>query len=73
MDFSLSCLLARQPLVKKNDIIQVFEHIWRGGIDVSMPEAQEADSEQRQEYFNSYIETYLMRDVAEEGGSYPHR
>lgn len=64
MDFSLSCLLARQPLVKKNDIIQVFEHIWRGG----MPDAQEADSEQRQEYFNSYIETYLMRDVAEEGG-----
>lgn len=64
MDFSLSCLLARQPLVPKNDIVQVFEHIWRGG----MPDAQDADSEQRQEYFNSYIETYLMRDVAEEGG-----
>ena len=64
MDFSLSCLLARQPLVPKNDILQVFEYIWRGG----MPDAQGADSEQRQEYFNSYIETYLMRDVAEEGG-----
>lgn len=64
MDFSLSCLLTRQPLVPKNNIIQVFEHIWRGG----MPGAQEADSEQRQEYYNSYIETYLMRDVAEEGG-----
>ncbi len=64
MDFSLHCLLARQSLTKKNDIVQVFEHIWRGG----MPDAIEADSEQRQEYFNSYIETYLMRDVAEEGG-----
>ncbi|MCI8379915.1 MAG: ATP-binding protein [Lachnospiraceae bacterium] len=64
MDFSLSCLLARQPLVPKNNVIQVFEHIWRGG----MPDAQSADPEQRQEYFNSYIETYLMRDVAEEGG-----
>ena len=64
MDFSLSCLQARQPLVPKNDIIQVFEHIWRGG----MPDVQRADPEQRQEYFNSYIETYLMRDVAEEGG-----
>lgn len=64
MDFSLPCLLERQPLVPKNDVIQVFEHIWRGG----MPDAQGADSEQRQEYFNSYIETYLMRDVAEEGG-----
>lgn len=64
MDFSLPCLLARQQLVPKNDIIQVFEHIWRGG----MPDAQGADPEQRQEYYNSYIETYLMRDVAEEGG-----
>lgn len=64
MDFSLSCLLARQPFAKRNDITQVFEHIWRGG----MPDAQDADPEQRQEYFNSYIETYLMRDAAEEGG-----
>ena len=63
LDFSLPCLLARQPLVKKNDIIDVFDHIWRGG----MPDALSADAEQRLEYFNSYIETYLMRDVAEEG------
>lgn len=64
MDFSLNCLLERQSYAKKNDIVQVFEHIWRGG----MPGALRADTEQRQEYFNSYIETYLMRDVAEEGG-----
>lgn len=64
MDFSLPCLLARRALTKKNDIVEVFEHIWRGG----MPDALLADAEQRQEYFNSYIETYLMRDVAEEGG-----
>lgn len=64
LDFSLPCLLARQPLTRKNDIVEVFEHIWRGG----MPDALSADAEQRQEYFNSYIETYLMRDVAEEGG-----
>ena len=30
LDFSLPCLLARQPLTKKNDIVNVFEHIWRG-------------------------------------------
>lgn len=64
LDFSLPCLLERQAAVKKNDIVDVFEHIWRGG----MPDAINADAEQRQEYFNSYIETYLMRDVAEEGG-----
>lgn len=64
LDFSLNCLLARQPLVKKNNILDVFDYIWRGG----MPDAVRADTEQRQEYFNSYIETYLMRDVSEEGG-----
>ncbi len=64
MDFSLPCLLERQSLTKKNDIFSVYEHIWRGG----MPDALQADTEQRQEYFNSYIETYLMRDIAEEGG-----
>ena len=64
LDFSLPCLLERQKTVKKNDIVDVFEHIWRGG----MPDALQADAEQRQEYFNSYIETYLMRDVTEAGG-----
>ena len=64
LDFSLPCLLERQALTKRNDIVDVFEYIWRGG----MPAALSADAEQRQEYFNSYIETYLMRDVSEEGG-----
>lgn len=64
LDFSLPCLLERQTIAKKNDIVDVFEHIWRGG----MPDVLLADAEQRQEYFNSYIETYLMRDVSEEGG-----
>lgn len=64
LDFSLECLIERQKMVKKNDIVNVFEHIWRGG----MPQVLEADMEQRQEYFNSYIDTYLMRDVAEAGG-----
>lgn len=64
LDFSLPCLLDRQKQVKKNDIIDVFEHIWRGG----MPQVLDADAEQRQEYYNSYVDTYLMRDVAEAGG-----
>lgn len=64
LDFSLPCLLERQKQVKKNDIIDVFEHIWRGG----MPQVLDADAEQREEYYNSYVDTYLMRDVAEAGG-----
>ena len=64
LDFSLEALLERQTHFKKNNIIDVFEHIWTGG----MPDIQGADSEIRDDYFNSYIETYLMRDAAEAGG-----
>ncbi len=64
LDFSMPCLQARQAHVPKNNITSVFEHIWRGG----MPQVLAADSEQRLEYYNSYINTYLMRDVAELGG-----
>lgn len=64
LDFSLPCLLQRQAIAPKNDVIHAFEHIWRGG----MPQVLYADAEQRQEYFSAYVDTYLMRDVAELGG-----
>jgi len=64
LDFSLTCLQSRQEKVQKNDVIRVFEHIWRGG----MPQVINANNEQRQEYYNSYVDTYLMRDVADIGG-----
>ena len=67
LDFSFACLQARQAhkqQTTKNDIIKTFDHIWRGG----MPQLLGADAEQRQEYFDSYVNTYLMRDVAELGG-----
>jgi len=63
LDFSLACLQARQAYVPTNNIVDVFEHIWRGG----MPQVFHADAEQRQEYYNAYVSTYLMRDVAELG------
>jgi predicted AAA+ superfamily ATPase len=64
LDFTLSGLQARQRIAPKNDVANVFEHIWRGG----MPQVFHADSEQRQEYYDAYVNTYLMRDVAELGG-----
>jgi len=64
LDFSLETLRERQSIVPPNDITDVFEHIWRGG----MPQVQTADEEMRQEYYSSYVDTYLMRDVAEVGG-----
>lgn len=64
LDFSLATLQARQRKLPKNDVIYVFQHIWEGG----MPQVIDVDDELRQEYFNSYVDTYLMRDVAEAGG-----
>ena len=64
LDFSLTTLQARQRLVPRNDVEKVFEHIWEGG----MPQIWGVDEELRGEYFNSYVDTYLMRDVAEAGG-----
>lgn len=64
LDFSLKTLQARQNKSPKNDVIKVYNHIWQGG----MPKVINADNELRQEYYNSYIDTYLMRDVAEAGG-----
>lgn len=64
LDYSLETLQIRQKKVPKNDIVSVFHHIWEGG----MPQVMGADDELRSEYYNSYVETYLMRDIAEEGG-----
>ena len=64
LDFSFSSLQTRQDLFPKNNVLSVFSHIWRGG----MPDVQNLDEEQMQEYFNSYIETYLMRDAADDNG-----
>ncbi len=64
LDFSLETLQERQHRLPRNDVIKVFNSIWEGG----MPQVQDVDSELRQEYFNSYIDTYLMRDVTEAGG-----
>ena len=64
LDFSLLALRKRQRAVRKNNVTKVFKHIWQGG----MPQVLQADLEQQQEYYNSYVNTYLMRDIAEQGG-----
>lgn len=64
LDFSFTSLRERSMLFPKNNIIDTFEHIWRGGL----PDVQSLDEEQLREYFNSYIETYLMRDAVDDNG-----
>ena len=64
LEFSLKSLIARQKLFPANNILTTFENIWRGGL----PDVQKKDEEQLGEYFNSYIETYLMRDAVDDYG-----
>lgn len=64
IDFSFENIRHRLSRLPKCDVTDVFQHIWQGG----MPQVLEASEEMRQEYFNSYVDTYLMRDVAELGG-----
>lgn len=64
LDLSLQGLLKRQKLFRKNNIVDIYEHIWTGG----MPDVLDVNREIREEYFNSYVETYLMRDATEAGG-----
>ena len=65
LDFSLASLQNRQRLLSPNDIRKVFAHIWEGG----MPQLMGIEDEEiRSEYYHSYVDTYLMRDIAEAGG-----
>lgn len=64
LDFSNECLTQRQKIAPKTDVEDIFNKIWQGG----MPKTLSADNEQRDAYFDSYINTYLMRDIAELGG-----
>jgi len=64
LDFSLPNLQKRQEKAQKKDIVSIYKHIWRGG----MPQILLADDEQCREYFEAYVDTYLMRDVVDYGG-----
>lgn len=64
LDFSYEALSLRSALFPENNILTTFSHIWRGG----MPEMLPLDEEQAGEYWNSYIETYLMRDAVDDNG-----
>ncbi len=64
LDFLYSSLTERSRLFPENNVLDVFSHIWKGG----MPEMLLMDEEQSAEYWNSYIDTYLMRDAVDDNG-----
>lgn len=64
LEFSFDALKKRSWRFPKNNIVSVFSQIWQGG----MPRLQQLDAEQIHEYWNSYIDTYLMRDAVDDNG-----
>ncbi|MBO4460894.1 MAG: ATP-binding protein [Clostridiales bacterium] len=64
MDFSLKKLSERANNFPDNNLLDIYTHIWKGG----MPGTVEMTDEQRMEYYESYIETYLIRDAVDDNG-----
>ena len=64
LEFSFPAWAARKQLFPESTAPDTFGRIWRGGL----PDVQALDPEQMQEYFNSYIETTLMRDAVDDNG-----
>ncbi len=64
LDFSFNGLLSRSKAFPANNVVDVFSHIWRGG----MPEILQLNAEQTHEYWNSYVDMYLMRDAVDDNG-----
>jgi len=56
-------LREREKSVNAADVGEIFAYIWQGG----MPDAAGASVEKREMFFESYINSYLMRDVLELG------
>ena len=63
-DFAFSSLQERSRNYPDNNILDVYTRIWEGG----MPDMISMDAELRREYWNSYIDTYLMRDAVDDNG-----
>lgn len=64
LPFSFEALKRREQHFGKNNIGDIYEHIWKGG----MPGTLQMDAEQRYEYYESYINTYLLRDAVDDNG-----
>ncbi len=64
LDFSMDSLLERQKHLPENQVLEVFEHIWKGGF----ADVQNASGEMAQLYYQSYIDNYLIADAVSDQG-----
>lgn len=58
-DVDPDVLIKRMDVVPEMNVMQVFERIFKG----SMPRLYESENVGRDEYYESYLETYISRDV----------
>ncbi len=63
-DYSFPSFIQRSHNYPENSILDVYTRIWEGG----MPDMVSMDAELRREYWNSYIDSYLMRDAVDDNG-----
>lgn len=63
-DYSISSLISRSQNRPGNNILDIYARIWAGG----MPDMIGMDAELRHAYWNSYIDSYLMRDAVDDNG-----
>ena len=64
LDFSMDSLLERQKHMPENQVLDIFQHIWKGGfVDV-----QHATDEMAELYYQSYLDNYLIADAVNDEG-----
>ena len=64
LDFSMESLLERQKHMPENQVLDVFEGIWKGGF----ADIRNASAEMAQLYYQSYMDNYLIADAVNDEG-----
>ena len=64
LDFSMDSLLERQRHMPQNQVLDIFDQIWKGGF----ADVQNATGEMAQLYYQSYLDNYLIADAVNDQG-----
>ena len=64
LDFSMDSLLERQRHMPQNQVLEIFDQIWKGGF----ADVQNATGEMAQLYYQSYMDNYLIADAVNDQG-----
>ena len=64
LDFSMESLFERQKHMPQNQVLEVFDQIWKGGF----ADLQNATEEMAQLYYQSYLDNYLIADAVNDQG-----